>query len=40
MERERNRTITDVETKHQRTQTALNEQIDDVKIQMDRSIRI
>lgn len=36
----RSRNIADVETKHQRTQTALNEQIDDVKTQMERTIRV
>jgi len=32
--------LTDVETKHQRTQTALNEQIDDVKTQMERTLSV
>ena len=36
----RSRAITDAETQHQRTQTALNEQIDDVKTQMESQTNI
>jgi hypothetical protein len=38
LELNRRRTLADIETKHVRTQTALNEQIDDVKTQMERTL--
>jgi len=38
LELNRSRTLADIETKHVRTQTALNEQVDDVKTQMERTL--
>lgn len=40
LELNRSRTLADIETKHVRTQTALNEQVDDVKTQMERTLAV